>query len=301
MNTPKITEKTFNFVSTLTPRASTKRIIIHHTGGADIDASAEQIHSWHLDAQYAGIGYHFVIRKSGEIERGRPQWAIGSHAYGANIDSIGIHLSGEFSYNAPTNAQIESCASLIAWLCEQYNIPTDRKHILGHREVIATECPGNVLFNLLEVITGKALWHRYNTADVVDTPYIKVKLYPRAGLLTEHFGESEFTCKHCGKKIKIDEKLLELLEQLRYNIGGYPLYINSGYRCNDCTKAFCGSADYLHKAGKAVDVAIPAQLSYGQFKWYIEQLPFDGICYFKDRVHLDTRNGGAGTKIIRED
>jgi hypothetical protein len=47
-----------------------------------MDASAEQIHGWHLGNGWAGIGYHYVIRKDGTIERGRPEWAIGSHAYG---------------------------------------------------------------------------------------------------------------------------------------------------------------------------------------------------------------------------
>lgn len=106
MQKAKIIEKTFKFVRPLEERRITNRIIIHHTGGADIDAYAEQIHQWHLDANYAGIGYHFVVRKNGNIERGRPQWAAGSHAYGANHDSIGIHLSGDFTYNLPTDKQI---------------------------------------------------------------------------------------------------------------------------------------------------------------------------------------------------
>lgn len=118
MTKAKISEKFFKFTNLLTARKSTKRIIMSHTGGADIDAYTEEIHSWHLDAGYSGIGYHFVIRKDGTIERGRSIWAVGSHAYGANSDSIGIHLSGCFTYNLPTEKQIESCAILIADLCE---------------------------------------------------------------------------------------------------------------------------------------------------------------------------------------
>lgn len=299
MNTPKITEKNFKFVAPLVARGSTERIIIHHTGGADIDAYAEQIHQWHLDAQYAGIGYHFIIRKSGEIERGRPVWAIGSHALGANVNSIGIHLSGEFTYNPPTDNQIESCARLIAWLCDEYNIPTDRRHILGHRETIATDCPGNVLFNLLEVIVNKALWYRYGGADIKDYPVDKPKVKPRAGMLSEHFSEYEF----CGDSNKIDSRLLELLEQLRWNIGGYPLCVERGYICDgdkNIEPIEPPEIEKLHCTGKAADILIPKQLNYGQFKWYCEQLPFDGIGYLKDWVHLDTRYGGAGKKIIWE-
>lgn len=283
-----ITEKIFNFVSPLIPRNSTKRIIIHHTGGADIDAYAEQIHQWHLNADYAGIGYHFVIRKSGEVERGRPVWAVGSHAYGANNDSIGIHLSGDFTYNKPTHEQIESCALLIANLCAEYNIPIDRKHIIGHRETIETACPGNMLFNLLEVIVGKAVWYRFSKADIFDAHADPPKIIfnPRAGMLTEHFSEREFACPCCGK-VEVEPRLLELLEKLRYNCGGYPLYIYSGYTCNAPKSAFECTTVNSHCAGKAADICIPDQLSFGEFLWYIQQLPFKNITPYKNFVHVE--------------
>lgn len=303
MKKANIIEKTFNFVAPLSKRTATNRIIIHHTGGADIDAYAEQIHQWHLDADYSGIGYHFVIRKNGDIERGRPVWAVGSHAFKANYDSIGIHLSGEFTYNAPTNFQIESCALLIANLCADYKITIDRKHIIGHRETIATECPGNVLFNLLDVIVNKALWYRYQNADVVDAPAEPpaIKKSTRAGMLSEHFAENEFKCRCCGN-LKINPRLIELLEKLRWNIGGYPLLVNSGYRCPKHNEEVDGVANSQHCFGNAADIACPAQLSFGQFKWYAEQLPFDGIGFYPSAnfIHLDVRDGGRGAKIFWE-
>ena len=48
----------------LAERELTDMIVIHHTGEADIYASAEQFHEWHLNNGWAGIGYHFVIRKN---------------------------------------------------------------------------------------------------------------------------------------------------------------------------------------------------------------------------------------------
>ena len=193
MQKAKIVEKTFKF-GNLSQRRATNRIIIHHTGGADIDAYAEQIHQWHLNNGWSGIGYHFVIRKDGTIERGRPIWAVGSHAYGANSDSIGIHLSGEFTYNTPTEKQIESLALLIANLCEEYKIPVDRKHIIGHRETMATDCPGNILFNMLGMIVEKAKLYKNPKPDVVDKPAEEPKFNfkPKAGMLSEHFAENEF-------------------------------------------------------------------------------------------------------------
>jgi len=156
-----ILEKTFDFAKDLQERSRTDLIVIHHTGGNDIDASAEQIHEWHLNKGWAGIGYHFVIRKDGTIERGRSEWAVGSHAYGENSHSLGIHLSGDFDQARPTAAQVEKCAMLTAYLCQKYDIPIDRDHVVGHGELMSTDCPGANLQQLLDdgTITGKAIWY----------------------------------------------------------------------------------------------------------------------------------------------
>ena len=165
----EILETNLEFAKELSERNTTDMIVIHHTGCNDIDASAEQIHQWHLSAPnyWAGIGYHFVIRKDGTVERGRPEWAIGSHAYGENSHTIGIHLSGDFMQASPTDIQIEHCALLIANLCEDYDIPTDRNHIVGHGELMETSCPGTNLQALLDdgTITGKANWYRYGPPE----------------------------------------------------------------------------------------------------------------------------------------
>lgn len=162
MKRAEIIETDLDF-SSLTERDVTDMIVIHHTGCNDIDASAEQIHGWHINNGWAGIGYHFVIRKDGTIERGRPEWAVGSHAYGENSHTIGIHLSGDFTQAYPTTEQVEKCALLIANLCEDYGIPTDREHIVGHGELMSTDCPGENLQALLDdgTLTGKANYYRY--------------------------------------------------------------------------------------------------------------------------------------------
>ena len=161
MERVNIKETNLNF-GELSKRAKTNMIVIHHTGQADIDASAEQIHEWHQNQGWSGIGYHFVVRKDGTIERGRPVWAIGAHAQGDNAHTVGIHLSGDFSSAQPTAAQIERTAMLIANLCEDYDIPIDRVHIVGHGELMPTECPGANLQALLDdgTITGKANYYR---------------------------------------------------------------------------------------------------------------------------------------------
>ncbi len=71
-------------------------IVIHHVAIPSGDISSQAIHKAHLKNGWAGIGYHFVIRKDGTIERGRPLSVVGAHAQGDNLHTIGICMAGNF-------------------------------------------------------------------------------------------------------------------------------------------------------------------------------------------------------------
>jgi N-acetyl-anhydromuramyl-L-alanine amidase AmpD len=117
-------------------------IVLHHSASADVPAA--EIHSWHRAKGWAGIGYHFVIRKDGCIERGRPQETVGAHAGAAvNGCSIGICLCGNFMLDLPSDAQLVSLVELVVWLKRYYQVPAGAQiEVKLHREVAATECPG---------------------------------------------------------------------------------------------------------------------------------------------------------------
>ena len=141
----------------LTARRVTDQIVIHHTGNAvDDDLSAAEIDASHKGQGWTCIGYHYVIRKDGTVELGRPHWTVGAHAYGENPHTIGIHVCGNFEEAEPTDAQIESLAMLLANLCTDYGLPIDRDHIIGHRELMATACPGRNLYEMMDTVVGKA-------------------------------------------------------------------------------------------------------------------------------------------------
>lgn len=145
----------------LSTRRKTDMIVLHHTGNQnDDDLSAQEINASHQAQGWACIGYHYVIRKNGTIEEGRPHWTIGAHAYGENSHTIGIHVCGNFETEIPTSAQIESLAMLLANLCTDYGLPVDRQHIVGHRELMPTACPGNNLFRKIDTILGKAIFYQ---------------------------------------------------------------------------------------------------------------------------------------------
>ena len=81
----------------MTRRKSTSKIIVHcsRTRPAD-DIGVAEIRCWHKARGFGDIGYHFVIRRDGRIEVGRPICDVGAHcrAAGMNRVSVGVCLVG---------------------------------------------------------------------------------------------------------------------------------------------------------------------------------------------------------------
>lgn len=149
--------------SDLSSRSSTDQIVIHHTGNPkDDDCSAWELNESHKAQGWACIGYHYVIRKDGTIEEGRPHWTVGAHAYGENSHTIGIHVCGNFENAELTAPQIEALSMLVGKLCEDYGLPVTDKYVVGHCDLMATACPGRNLYHMLDTIRGKAIWYQHN-------------------------------------------------------------------------------------------------------------------------------------------
>ena len=91
------------------------------------------------------------------------------------------------------------------------------------------------------------------------------------------------------------QRLIELIEQLRKNIGGYSIHINSGYRCPTHNANVGGVPNSQHVLGTAADLAVPRQLTFEQFKHYVTQLPFDWVELYpySNFIYVDVRNGGV--------
>lgn len=105
------------------------------------DDGAKEINSWHKAQGWVGIGYHFVIRLDGTIEKGRPISKVGAHCKGQNLHSIGVCYIGGRDENGNyadtrTPAQKESLYILLWGLAGQYKAP-----IYGHRDFAKVACP----------------------------------------------------------------------------------------------------------------------------------------------------------------
>ena len=72
--------------------------------------------------------------------------------------------------------------------------------------------------------------------------------------ISEHFHDSEFTCKCCGESV-IDIRLIILLEDIRVHFGK-PVSVTSGYRCEAHNRAIGGSKSSQHLKGTAADFNI---------------------------------------------
>lgn len=121
-------------------------IVVHCSDSPDyLDIGAKEINEWHIQRGWREIGYHYVIRRNGEIEKGRPEEVSGAHAKGANGRSLGIVWVGRNSISPEQN---KSLIGLINWLRGKYNIEID--NVKGHCEAVETDktCP-NINMNRL--------------------------------------------------------------------------------------------------------------------------------------------------------
>lgn len=123
-------------------RSITTAIVLHHAEANG--CTVKDIHQWHLNNGWAGIGYHFYVRKDGTIYQGRPIDWIGAHAgssSGYNKISIGICFEGRYNSvdkSMPT-AQLNAGKELVAYCKQKY---PSIKEIKKHSECTATDCPG---------------------------------------------------------------------------------------------------------------------------------------------------------------
>lgn len=111
-------------------------IVLHCSAtieGHDIDIKL--IDEWHRKRGWRKVGYHYVIKLDGTIQKGRAESEIGAHVKGHNSDTIGICYIGGLDKglkpkDTRTEAQKQSLLSLIKGLKLRYPDAI----ILGHRD-----------------------------------------------------------------------------------------------------------------------------------------------------------------------
>lgn len=114
------------------------RYLVVHAAATppDRDIGVKEIRAMHLQRGFRDVGYHYVIRRDGRVEEGRPDNVAGAHVSGFNSISLGVCLVGGIDAKGRpednyTPAQYAALARLLRQL--QAAHPTAR--ILGHRDL----------------------------------------------------------------------------------------------------------------------------------------------------------------------
>ena len=121
-------------------------IIIHCSAvRPDQTSSVAQINTWHHERGFhLGVGYHYVIRRDGTIEPGRPEWMVGAHCVNHNAHSIGVCYEGGLDIRGqPADTRTPEQKAAMRQLLEDLHRRYPRALIVGHRDLNPLkDCPG---------------------------------------------------------------------------------------------------------------------------------------------------------------
>jgi peptidoglycan hydrolase-like amidase len=157
-----------------------RKFIIHHTDSEirditgdnrmdsrDYKAMIRAIYYYHtITRGWGDIGYNYIIDPLGNIYEGRygGDKVIGAHAACFNNSSMGIAIIGNYQDDDVPEPALQALISLLAVKSKAYGIDPDGSsvfrgkklpNIIGHRDVRATACPGDKLYNLLPQIRDR--------------------------------------------------------------------------------------------------------------------------------------------------
>ena len=125
------------------PRQATDAIFVHCSATPPtMDIGRETIEMWHKQQGWLAIGYHFIIKRDGTVESGRPVDVVGSHVKDWNSRSVGVCLvggidaKGKFEANF-TPAQMNALRNKLNELMSQY----PNAALMAHHSVAAKACP----------------------------------------------------------------------------------------------------------------------------------------------------------------
>ena len=118
--------------------------VLHHTTGSYRGArTVRQIQAFHQGPErgWSDVGYNFLIGDDGTVYEGRGWGFVGAHARGENSRSIGVAYVGDGSRPVPDAAK-----RAITELLAEAEVRFGSLRQVGHRDVGATACPGDVLY-----------------------------------------------------------------------------------------------------------------------------------------------------------
>ena len=81
-------------------------------------------------------GYHYVVRRNGEIEAGRPEYMVGAHCLNHNSHSIGVCYEGGYDARGqPADTRTEAQKASLRRLLETLHKDYPEALIVGHHDL----------------------------------------------------------------------------------------------------------------------------------------------------------------------
>ncbi|WP_433330873.1 peptidoglycan recognition protein family protein [Spirillospora sp. CA-294931] len=144
-------------------------IVVHHTDSPNTsDRSlahaydlSRSIQRFHMQGRgWDDAGQQLTISRGGHIMEGRNrslaailagQHVVGAQALHHNDHTIGIENEGNYTKSKVPPPLWDALVDTCVWLCAVYRLdPT--KAIVGHRDLVDTDCPGNLLYAKLPTL-----------------------------------------------------------------------------------------------------------------------------------------------------
>ena len=124
-------------------RQKIDRILIHHNATTNKDVA---INTWLANGS-AQTSAHYEIADNeiiGIVGEGTTAW----HAGNGDMNARSIGIENVNNAGAPnwtiSNATFESLSKLVADIAKRYGFPIDATHVIPHKAVVSTACPGGI-------------------------------------------------------------------------------------------------------------------------------------------------------------
>lgn len=278
------------------------RTVVHHTAtvpGADSSAAVRAIWQYHANTLgWGDIGYNYLVDSAGNIFQGRyfdadyaEQYnvdVVGGHTYENNRGTTGIAALGDFTNTDPSNSLLHYIGETASYKMGPYGLnpaggETYGGNLLAHRDLLSTSCPGQRLYDKLQVIRGVAsalftnyyvppyAWQYVNQYAYLD-PSRQTPIDPNAITLLP------------GQRLYLTVHAKNTGTKIWYPNGDNPVRMGTS-RQNDRLSDLCDISDWLSCA-RTADIAehqvLPGQIGSVNYSVVIPQNPNNDNYIFKE-------------------
>lgn len=97
-----------------------------------------------------------MVGSDGYVYEGRGWHWVGAHTLGHNSRGFGVAFIGNYTAVLPSEAALRAVRDELPRCAIRAGLLRPDYALLGHRQLVRTECPGDLLFNLLST------WPRFD-------------------------------------------------------------------------------------------------------------------------------------------